>query len=358
MILPVAVAAFVAAAILYFARRSRAQYLALPELPAVETLGELPDHVVIIPARNEATNISKVVRSFPGSLVVVVDDHSTDGTSSAAEAAGAAVIESDPLPKGWLGKPNACWTGAQRTESRWLLFVDADTWYEPGFLASLLSYAESEDLMAVSCFPRQVFGSFAERILMPYAFGLYFTGVRSYEVNDPLRREALANGQCLLVRRDAYDFMGGHRSVATSIIEDVALARRLKQHRMKARVLRAEDMANVRMYESFRALRNGFEKNSFLFLRANPATGILVIVASIVMTTWLPVLGWLIHEEIFDAAAFFAIVPVVAWRRWYGAWSRALSAPVAIYLFQWIALSGMTKSIFGFKTDWKGRRVG
>ncbi len=358
MILPLASGALLAAAILFFAWRSRAQFLAFPELPAPNPGEELPDHVVIIPARNEAAVIQRVVRSLSGSTVVVVDDHSTDETFALATDAGAHVLEAAPLGKGWLGKPNACWTGAQRTESKWLLFVDADTWFEPGFAAALLQYAERHDLESATCFPRQEYGSLIERILMPYAFGLYFTGVNARDVNNPLKREALANGQCLLVRRDAYNFIGGHRAVANSIIEDVAIARRIKQHRMKSHVLRASQLAHVRMYDSFAALRRGFEKNSFRFLQANPKTGALVIFASICMTSWLPALLWLVHEEMWPAAAGLAFVPSVAWLRWYGSPVRALAAPLAIYLFQFVVLSGMVKTIFGLPTKWKDRRVG
>jgi glycosyltransferase involved in cell wall biosynthesis len=342
---------------LFFSWRSRAQFLSFSELP-LDLSGPEIDHVVVIPARNEAAVIQRVVRSLAGSPVLVVDDHSTDETFALARDAGAHVVEAEALPRLWLGKPNACWTGAQRTESKWILFVDADTWFEPGFVKSLLNYAEKNDLEAATCFPQQEYGSLVERMVMPYAFGLYFTGVNARDVNNPLKREALANGQCLLMRRDAYNFIGGHRSVATSVIEDVAIARRIKQHRMRSHVLRAGNLARVRMYDSFAALRRGFEKNSFRFLQANPRTGVMVVLASIVMTSWLPALLWLLVEGAWPAALGFALVPAVGWARWYGGVLRPLSAPVAIYLFQVVVLSGMFKTILGLPTRWKDRRVG
>lgn len=350
------VAAIVSAAILFFAWRSRAQYLALPELsPGARQAGG--DLVIIIPARNEAAVIQRVVRSLEGHRVVVVDDHSSDETFALAREAGAEAIEADELPPRWMGKPNACWTGARRTESKWILFVDADTWYEPGFPDALLDYAVRNELDVVSCFPRQRFGTLIENIVTPYAFGLYFTGANAKNINNPLKREALANGQCLLMRRSVYQFVGGHKQVATSVIEDVAMARRLKQHRVRAHVVRAEQLANVRMYDSFTALRRGFEKNSFHFLRANPKTGVLVVLASIAMTSWLPVLAWLAHEKLWPQAAGFALIPTLAWARWYGGPVRGLAAPIAIYLFQLVVLSGMFRSILGLPTRWKGRRV-
>jgi chlorobactene glucosyltransferase len=355
------VAGLVALLILFFGFRSRYQYNQLPELPEVGTGGgvnpALPDHVVIIPARNEEKNIGRVVNSFRGSLVVVVDDHSTDRTAELAKVAGAQVREAFPLGKGWLGKPNACWTGVRYSESDWILFADADTWYRPAFLPSAFAYAEQEDLTVITCFPRHEMRTVAERVLLPYAFGLYFTGVDAEAVNHPKSREALANGQCMLVKRDAYEFVQGHRAVSDSVIEDVALARLFKRHLMRIRVMRAESMARVRMYDGFLSIWRGFEKNSFRFLKANPRTGLTVVLASIANTSWLPVFFWLLSEGYVLPAWLFAFVPVIAWAPWYGGPVRACAAPFAIYLFQLIAISGMVKSIFGLKTRWKGRSV-
>lgn len=342
--------------ILFFARLSRRQYLKLPELTQ-QADATSPDHAVVIPARNEAAVIGRVVRSFPQSLTVVVDDHSEDNTAAAALDAGAVVRPAQPLVRGWLGKPNACWTGASFTESEWLIFADADTWFESRFLPSLLTYAVREELHAATVFPRQHLVTWYEKALLPYAMGLYFTGVNAANVNNPRHPEALANGQCLLFRRSAYDFIGGHRAVAGSVIEDVALAQLIKRHRMNIRVMRCERLANVRMYTSFGALWRGFQKNSFQFLKLNKKTGALVIAASIAMTSWLPALLFLLFQQLWFPAALFFLVPAFAWRPWYGSFFRALLAPLAIYLFQAIAVSAMFKSLAGLTTDWKGRRV-
>lgn len=335
---------------------ARRNYLNLPELPA-STPASLPDHVVIIPARNEEQRISRAVLSFPGSDVVVVDDQSSDRTAEIAAAAGAHVRASAPLQPGWKGKPNACWTGALYTESAWILFVDADTWYDPNFLPSMLDYAVRENLVALTAFPRQHRLTFFEKMLLPYAFGLYFTGVDAARVNNHLHPEALANGQCLLVRRDAYEFIQGHRAVAASAVEDVALARLFKRHRMKIRVMRAESMANARMYDSLPAIWRGFEKNSFKFLKFNRRTRFIVVLAATIMTSWLPMLIYLIRQDQLIAASVFFFVPAAAWLAWYGSIFHALFAPIAIYLFQLIALSAMVKDFFGLKTEWKGRHV-
>ncbi|MCW5963561.1 MAG: glycosyltransferase [Bryobacterales bacterium] len=344
-------------AILVVGWKAHLSYVRLPNLQLQLTTSQ-PDLTVIIPARNEAANIGRVLSSFPGLPVIVVDDGSTDTTAEIARRAGALVMDAPPLPPGALGKPNACQRGASAADSRWLLFVDADTWYDPRFAATFAGYAEAEKLDMVSAFLLQHTVSAPEQILLPYAFALYFTGVNPANVNSVISREALANGQCLLVRRDAYEKLGGHQAVINSVIEDVAMARLAKEKELITRVIRAEGLGNVRMYENLGAIWRGFEKNSFRFLLVNPLSGLLVVVASIIFTTYLPLLVVLILAQEWLAAGLFTLVPGVTLLPWYRTLAALWRAPIAIYLFQLIALSGMLKALTRGKTDWKGRMVG
>jgi cellulose synthase/poly-beta-1,6-N-acetylglucosamine synthase-like glycosyltransferase len=351
------VAALVAAGMIYFFRQSRKNYLALPELPQLDFAEPVQDVIVIVPARNEERNIARVVSSFPRGWVLVVDDESTDRTAEIARANTAEVIPAPRLAGDLKGKPNACAAGARATMSDWVLFVDADTWYAPEFLHSALDYAEREKLDLLTVFPRQVTRTLAEKILLPYAFALYFCGVDAEAIQDPASPEALANGQCMLFRRSFYDFIGGHAVVAKSVIEDVDLAALAKRHRGRVRVMRAERMAFVRMYSSFAEIWRGFSKNSFRFLEANPRTGRKVIAASILAASWLPVIWWLARDESWIALAAFAAVPVFVLAPWYRGVLGAMASPLAIYLFQLIALNGMLVSLAGRKVLWKGRPV-
>ncbi len=350
------VALAVALGITGFLMKARFHYHLLPELPE-QPSPEEQDISVVIPARDEQANIARVVSSLAPAPVVVVDDGSADRTVELARQAGAVVIPAPPLKAKLMGKPNACLAGAQASDSHWILFVDADTWYHPSFLNSLANYARSEKLQAASVFLKQERISWAERMLLPYAFALYFCGVNSRNVNNPKSREALANGQCLLFLRQAYDFIGTHAAVAGSVIEDVALARILKRHRMNTRVLRAEHLGSVRMYNSFGAIWRGFQKNSFRFLTVNPWSGAQVVLASILLTSYVPVLVWLVLDGHALIAVLFAAVPSLVLMPWYGSTVDALLAPAAIYLFQLIALNAMATSLFGRKAVWKGRRV-
>jgi len=345
-----------AAGIFFFLVKSRRNYEDLPELP--RNPGPMPQDVtVIIPARNEEKNIERAVKSFPGLQVVVVDDDSNDRTAEIACAAGAKVIKAPPLSKGAAGKPSACLAGANATESEYILFVDADTYYKPEFLPSLMTYTRSESLDMVTAFLKHDCVTWSEKLVLPYAFALYFCGVNAGNVNSKKSFDALANGQCLLFRRSIYNFIGGHGAVAASIIEDVMLAFIAKRHRIKFRVIRAEKLGSVRMYEGIGAIWRGFEKNSFRFLLINRWCGTQVVCSSLLLTSYAPVMGWLIWNEWWGLSVLFGLVPAVFLRSWYGGIGGSLFSPIAIYIFQCIAISAMFSSLHGRGVLWKGRRV-
>ncbi len=353
-----------AAAIMLFLWKSRLNYIFLPELPPIAS-SQTPDLTVIIPARNEAHQIARAVRSFPGLPVIVVDDASSDNTATVASEAGAQVIPAPPLPTGHKGKPNACAEGARHATTKWILFVDADTWFDPSFAASLVAYAETNHLPFVTAFLEQVCQTLAEKVLLPYAFALYFTGVSARAVNSLKSREALANGQCMLFERGVYESLGGHAAVANSVIEDVAFARRAKQNGVPVRVVRAEHLGHVRMYHSFAAIWRGFQKNSFRFLVINPWSGMQVIFASILLTSWLPVLllGLSDYPKLSLAVllaptpvTILFLAPLLSLLPWYRN-ALVLLAPFAIYLFQLIALNGMLTTVTRRPTVWKNRDV-
>jgi hypothetical protein len=353
-----------AAGIILMLWKSRLNYLSLPSLPL--SAAERPlDLTVIIPARNEAHQIARAIKSFAGLPVIVVDDASRDETADAARAAGAQVLPAPALPPGHEGKPNACAEAARQATTKWLLFVDADTWFDPPFTASIVAYAEATGVPFVTAFLEQRCETLAEKALLPYAFALYFTGVSARAVNSPKSRQALANGQCILFERAVYESIGGHGAVVESVIEDVALARHAKQKGVPVRVMRAEHLGHVRMYDGFVAIWRGFQKNSFRFLLINPWSGLQVIVASILLTSWLPVLvlGLADYPKLSGAmllaptpVTILFLAPLLSLLPWYRGW-RVVLAPFAIYGFQLIALNGMFATLTRRATLWKGRNV-
>ena len=230
------------------------------------------DVSVIVPARNEEAGLGDCLRSLVGQTgpayeVIVVDDHSTDGTRAIAEKFPVKVIKAEPLPEDWSGKCNACWSGAKIAKGKRLLFTDADTTHAADSVAKGLSEAERIGAAMLSYSPKQEVHGLAERAVMPVIFAELAVTFRPREVSDPNSPTAAANGQYLLIRRDAYDAVGGHAAVAQAILEDVELARLVKRAGYKLQ-FRTSDVVSTRMYRSFGQMWEGWTKNlALLFPR-------------------------------------------------------------------------------------------
>jgi glycosyltransferase involved in cell wall biosynthesis len=238
--------------------------------PEPEALIEL---TVIVPARNEEDCLGVCLESLVAQSekifelgkdweLIVVDDHSTDRTAEIARGfAGVTVLEAEKLQRGWTGKANAIWTAARRARGRWLLFTDADTIHEPGNLHRAIHEATKHKAGMLSYSPRQIVSGVVQRSLMPLVFCELALSYPPAKVSDPKERIAAANGQFLLVEREAYRRLGGHPSVADKVLEDVELAFLAKRRRVGLRFRYAEDAVSTRMYRSTAAMIEGWTKN-------------------------------------------------------------------------------------------------
>ncbi len=235
---------------------------------------------IIVPARNEEACVGKCLASLVGQEgisheILVVNDHSTDRTREvAASFAGVRLIDAVPLPAGWSGKSNACWTGAQAASGEWLLFTDADTTHVEGSLACAVKEAEEHGAALLSYSPRQEVHGFWQRALMPVVFAELRRVYPPKDVSGPASPIAAANGQYLLIRRDVYFQIGGHAAIAQTLLEDVALARAVKQSGHVIRFRYGGDAVSARMYRSFGEMWNGWTKNlAVLFPSARRLAG-------------------------------------------------------------------------------------
>jgi len=231
---------------------------------------------VILPARNEAANLERCARSilasgYPDFELVVVDDRSEDDTGRILARLAAAdrrivAVAGQELPAGWYGKPWACWQGARAATGQLLLFTDADTVHGPRLLGHAVAALERERVDLLTVMPLQEMKSFWERLVQPLFIlfiGLRFGTPRRLTANrEP--RNAIANGQFILTTRDAYDWVGGHRKVQHTVIEDMLLAREyvLAGKRMLFAV--ADRDMRTRMYTSLRGIVDGWTKNVFV----------------------------------------------------------------------------------------------
>jgi glycosyltransferase involved in cell wall biosynthesis len=233
--------------------------------------------------------------------LVVVDDHSTDRTAEIARGFnGVTVIEAGKLEPGWTGKSNAVWTAAKRARGRWLLFTDADTIHEPGDLRRAIHEATRHKVGMLSYSPRQIVQGLAQKSLMPLIFCELALAYPPAKVSDPSARIAAANGQFLLIEREAYRRLGGHASVADKVLEDVELAFLAKRRKVGLRFRYAEDAVSTRMYRSTAAMVEGWTKNLAL-LFDNTLTLALWRVLDISLLAGLPVLAFLLWNAHFAA---------------------------------------------------------
>jgi len=273
----------------------------------------MPEVSAIVPARNEEANLERAVRSLTAqpeiAEIIVVNDQSTDRTSAilqmlSAEFPQLRVLETTSLPDGWVGKNHAVWLGAQQATQPWLLLTDADTTHLPGSTCRALDDADHHSADLVSYSPDQEMPTWWERALIPFVYCRLARHFPYGRVDDPYSPPA-ANGQYILVRREAYFTIGGHQSVAGEVLEDVALARRARHAGFKIYFARSEGIARTRMYRTFGEMWEGWKKNLYPLVGGTPLALFRELVSVI---PWLPVLLfgviWLTFPQTWVRLAF------------------------------------------------------
>jgi GT2 family glycosyltransferase len=258
---------------------------------------------VVVPAYNEAANIAACLTSLLRSedpcgdwRVLLVDDRSSDATVAIAEAAAGAcgateprfsLLDAGPRPVGerWVGKNWACSRAMEQVVSEWVLFVDADVRLQPATLRRALAQATTDGADLLSLAPRLSCGCLAEWLVQPIMASLLGLGFPIEAANDPASAVAFAAGPFMLFRRSVYAAIGGHRDLAAEVVEDLALARRIKQGGHRLRYLLALDGLELRMYSDFASLWEGWTKNWLLGLdgdvaRALAASSVVLLMFS------------------------------------------------------------------------------
>ncbi|MGH7586337.1 MAG: glycosyltransferase [Gemmatimonadales bacterium] len=230
---------------------------------------------IIIPARNERETIAHLLASIRESRyerleVFVVDDRSDDGTADLVRAAAEAdsrvkLVEGEPLPAGWYGKPWACLQGYRRARSDLILFTDADTSHEPELHARAVGMMHRLGADLFTVMPHIRCDTFWERAVMPQFWMLLGVRYHPAAVNRARRRrDVIANGQFILVRRAAYEAVGTHATVRGEVAEDLALAQAFFEAGLKVRFAFARSYMETRMYRSLPQMIEGWSKNIYL----------------------------------------------------------------------------------------------
>jgi chlorobactene glucosyltransferase len=228
---------------------------------------------VIIPARDEERSIEQTVRRFlaqtyPNLEIVVVNDRSVDATADLLarfdDPRLTVIHGQDDPPEGWLGKPWALHQGSLRAKGELLLFVDADILYEPEAVAAAVARIEEREMAMLSLLPRLTVVGFWENVVIPNLAVFALTFLPLWLANRTrLVLLSVGGGPGNLVRADIYRRVGGHEALRGAVVDDVGLARLLRQRGYRTEVARAEHLISVRMYHGLGETVRGFTKNAF-----------------------------------------------------------------------------------------------
>lgn len=244
---------------------ARRDGLLLDPLPADVPLPDPPPSVcVVIPARNEADTLEACLRhvlsqDYPALSVLIVDDRSEDATPQVAAAIAARdprvrFLRVESLPEGWMGKSHALWQATREAAADWLLFIDVDCTLAPGAVRTAVIEATRRDAELLTLWPRQADGGFWEHVAIPLCAAIIALWFGSR------RREPFANGAFLMMRRDAYERVGGHHAVRSALIEDVPFAEHAAASGVRWWVASGRHVVSVRMYDSYRELVDGWAR--------------------------------------------------------------------------------------------------
>lgn len=326
---------------------------------------------VLIPARNEELRLRPCITTlsdsdFPILEILVLDDHSTDGTATLVQQTAKGdprirLISGQPIPDGWVGKPWACHQLAQESKGDYLLFVDADTRFSDITLSSAVNLAHEEQSDLLSLWPHLESLSWSERLVIPFVH-LFILFYLPHWAKGSLRCLGAANGQFVLFRREAYEKIEGHKSVRNHMVEDIAIARNMRAAGFKVLNLdgtNPEDsnaLVRCRMYTRFSEVWEGFTKNLypsfdgnfFAFFFFQSIQAVLFLAPFLLLFT--PFRGPLVWVEI---AIILALRFSLAYR-FRQSYRGAILHPLGQVLVLLIALNSWIQALRG-RLPWKGR---
>ena len=348
-----------------------------------QTPDETPLISICVPARNEARNIGRCVeamlaQTYPNYEIIVLDDRSTDSTSEilrryAAQKDKLRIISGSDLPLGWAGKPYALTQAATVARGEWLCFVDADTFVTPDALAAVYTKAVETEADLFTIMTRQIMLTFWEGTVLPLVMLALSVGFSPRKVNDPERKDAIANGQFIFIKRSVYDAVGGHAAIKGSIVEDKDLAVLVKTSGYRLVVADGRKVAATRMYTSLSEMWEGWTKNIYLGLRDDRGLlllgvfgAFLAFTAAVLLPAWVV---WGVFLTVAGPGQAGSVVLVEAillwgyllvWRvlasrgmgipSWY-----ALTVPIGAGVFAAMMLVSAWNVLSGRGVTWKGR---
>ncbi|GAF12071.1 LOW QUALITY PROTEIN: glycosyltransferase [Bacillus sp. JCM 19046] len=246
----------------------------LPSLHKYTTSAHKEKISILIPLRNEASNVASLVdnlkkQTYPAVEYLFLDDHSTDGTyellvNHCRSLKQATILKGVDLPEGWVGKVHACHQLSEHASGDYLFFLDADIRIAPNTVKHLLAIASAKKAGLISGFPHFPVKTWLSTLLIPMQSFLIYVHLPLFLANfTRFSSASAAHGSFMFFSRNAYNAAGGHSNVFNSLTEDVHLMRNVKKAGERGLLLNNTKVASCFMYETNREVWEGFTKNSF-----------------------------------------------------------------------------------------------
>lgn len=353
------------AGLLGLALRTEEQRRRAPPLPP--PLPAPPEPVtVLLPVRDERANVLDCLETLLAQSVRVrvIDDGSTDGTRELVmdqiPERPVELVDAGPLPDGWRGKVHALWRGWQGLDTPWVLLTDADTRHGAGLLARALAAAHGLD--AVSLAGTQVARGFGENLVVPPVFALLDALLGDWQAAASGDGPAVANGQFILLRREAWEAAGGFETVRNEPIDDVAIVTRLRRSGFRTAFFREPDL-RIRMYRGFGEAWRGWRRNLGGIFGPRPRA--LAAILAVLLVPALALLGFLATGRWLEAALLWsagAAASIIVRSDRPGRSGRSGSAYGLLYPLDAVLLAvllslGAADRRRGRLASWKGREM-
>lgn len=323
----------------------------------------------LIPARDEAAVIGNTITALraqgAGLQIVVIDDRSDDGTADVARSAGGdscRVIAGSPMPEGWVGKMWALEQGRHSVRTPLTLLLDADIELRPGILAALLARRQLDGRQLLSLMAVLEMESTWDKLLVP-AFVYFFKLLYPFRIsNSPSRLAAAAAGGCVLVETGMLEQIGGFAAIRAELIDDCALARRIKSAGGRTWIGLTHSAISRRRLGTLRASWHMVARSAFAQLRFSSLL-LACCVALLAVAFWVAPVAWITGPTtarwlaaVASGAMIASYIPVL---RFYGRsplWALALPVTGTLYLL--MTVSSAIRSWHGVRATWKGRTYG
>lgn len=330
---------------------------------------------ILVPARNEAHRVleksisSMLDQTYQNYELIVLNDRSTDDTQKIlkklkAQNSKLKIIEGKEPEKDWLGKPHALKQAFENSNGEWILTADADIIFAPETLETVVDYAEKNNFDALTLIPKQIFGSFWEKLFMPVFGWFCLLAMPLHRVNDPNRKESMGVGNFFIFRREVLEKIGGFESVKSEVAEDLKLAEIIKNKKFKLRIDYAE-FIETRMYSGFREIWEGFTKNLFSGMKFSVAKTIFGSLSVLVFGALPPIFAFVfllsknfdLFLPLFITYIFQVLVFIYINLKWRGNIFYAFLAPLGLALFLAILANSTVRVLSGKGVTWKGRAI-